>query len=132
MCVWLLCGQNEKERKTPNKKLRTTTAGIITATFIVLIVPFFSLSLNIDSLQLLCYLVVSLIRNLAILIAFFISSHNVQHDEHVNDDTVPYICTRIMCARVCVCVMCTLYMCIQMANVWHILHPMNCRMMNST
>lgn len=93
--------EKETQRKTPNKKL--TTADIIAATFIVLIVPFFlSFSLSsIDSLQLLCYLVVSFIRNLAILIAFFISSHNVQRDEHVNDDTVPYIHrTRILHACV--------------------------------
>lgn len=88
--IWTRKRWKETQRKTPNKKL--TTADIIAATFIVLIVPFFlSFSLSsIDSLQLLCYLVVSFIRNLAILIAFFISSHNVQRDEHVNDDTVPY------------------------------------------
>lgn len=88
--------EGEIQRKTPNKKL--TAADIITAASIVLIV---SPSLSIDSLQLLCYLVVSFIRNLAILIAFFISSHNVQRDEHVNDDTVPYISTRIMWCILC-------------------------------
>lgn len=93
---------------------------MVKAKFIVLILWRFS----IDSIAVLllsseCLCAHSLLIRLAVLITFFMGGHNVQHNEHVNDDTHSMACVHVHGTY------------LDGQCVAYII-PMNCRMMNNS